>query len=88
MQSILRLDVRGASHAKKMTFSLENFPAGLKIDEKKIAEFMERRAPGRDKLSTARHEADEVVFTAGVKDGVTTGGAIRGEIASCDELLD
>ena len=84
MKRMLKLDIRGASHAKKMTFSLENFPAGVLVDEKKLAEFMERRAPGRDKLSTARREADEVVFTAGVKDGVTTGAAIVGEIASRD----
>ena len=82
--NFLRLDIRGASHAKKMSFSLENFPAGLAIDKVALAEFMERRAPGRDKLSTARREADEVVFTAGVKDGVTTGAAIVGEIASHD----
>ena len=82
--NFLRLDIRGASHAKKMTFSLENFPAGLVLDKVALAEFMERRAPGRDKLSTARREADEVVFTAGVKDGVTTGAAIVGEIASHD----
>jgi len=80
----LRLGIRGASHAKKMTFSLENFPAGVLVDEKKIAAFMERRAPGRDKLSTARRETDEVVFTAGVRDGVTTGGTVCGEIASRD----
>ena len=67
-----------------MTFSIENFPAGVRVDAKKLAEFMERRAPGRDKLSTARRETDEVVFTAGVKDGVTTGAAIVGEIASRD----
>ena len=82
--NFLRLDIRGASHAKKMTFSLENFPAGLAIDKTALAEFMERRAPGRDKLSTARRETDEVVFTAGVVDGVTTGATICGEIASRD----
>ena len=58
----LRLDVRGASHARKMTFSVENFPAGIRVDAKKLAEFMERRAPGRDKLSTARRETDEVAM--------------------------
>ena len=80
----LKLSVRGASHAKKMTFALENFPAGMRVDVSALAAFMERRAPGRDSLSTARREADEVVFTAGVKDGVTTGGTVRGEIASRD----
>ena len=83
--NFLRLDIRGASHAKKMTFSLENFPAGVRIDAKKLAEFMERRAPGRDKLSTARRETDEVVWRGGfAADGTTTGEPIVGEIASRD----
>ena len=82
--NFLRLDIRGASHAKKMTFSLENFPAGLALDKVALAEFMERRAPGRDKLSTARRETDEVVFTSGLGDGITTGTTICGEIASRD----
>lgn len=85
MQSILRLDVRGASHARKMTFTLENFPAGVRVDAEKVAEFMERRAPGRDKLSTARRETDEVVWRGGfAADGTTTGETIVGEIASRD----
>ena len=85
MQSILRLDVRGASHARKMTFTLENFPAGVRVDAEKLAAFMERRAPGRDKLSTARRETDEVVWRGGfAADGRTTGEPIVGEIASRD----
>ena len=85
MQSILRLDVRGASHARKMTFTLENFPAGVRVDVEKVAALMERRAPGRDKLSTARRETDEVVWRGGfAADGTTTGETIVGEIASRD----
>ena len=81
----IRLDIRGASHAKKMSFSIENFPAGLRVDAKKLAEFMERRAPGRDALSTARCESDEVKWISGIdSDGFTTGATIRGEIASHD----
>ena len=83
--NFLRLDIRGASHAKKMTFSIENFPAGVRVDAKKLAAFMERRAPGRDKLSTARRETDEVVWRGGfAADGTTTGETIVGEIASRD----
>ena len=83
--NFLRLDVRGASHARKMTFSLENFPAGVRVDAEKVAEFMERRAPGRDKLSTARRETDEVVWRGGFDaDGRTTGETVVGEIASRD----
>ena len=65
--NFLKLDIRGASHARKMTFSLENFPQGFALDRAGLAAFMERRAPGRDRLSTQRKEADEVVFTKGFK---------------------
>ena len=85
MQRFLKLDIRGASHAKKMTFALDRFPAGLAVDKKSIAEFMERRAPGRDALSTARRESDEVNWISGIgADGFTTGATIIGEIASHD----
>jgi chorismate synthase/shikimate 5-dehydrogenase len=68
-----------------MTFTLENFPAGVRVDAKKLAAFMERRAPGRDKLSTARRETDEVVWRGGfAADGTTSGETIVGEIASRD----
>ena len=87
----LKLAVRGASHARKMTFTLENFPAGLAVDAAQVAAFMARRAPGRDRLSTARRESDEVVWRRGFEsrgedaaDLVTTGGTIVGEIASRD----
>lgn len=89
--NFLRLDIRGASHAKKMTFSIENFPAGVRVDAEKLAAFMERRAPGRDKLSTARCETDKVVWRSGVArrgvsaaDLATTGETVVGEIASRD----
>ena len=82
---VLKLDVRGTSHAGKMRFAVGNFPAGLAIDREKLKEFMERRAPGRDKLSTARRETDEVVWRGGfAADGTTTGETIVGEIASRD----
>lgn len=80
----LKISVRGASHAKKMTFTLENFPADFRIDADALKALMERRAPGRDELSTQRKEPDAVVFTAGVKKGVTTGQTVCGEIASKD----
>ena len=80
----LKLAVRGTSHARRMTFALAGLPAGLRLDEAALAAFMERRAPGRDALSTARREPDRVVFTGGLADGATTGGPLCGEIASVD----
>ena len=60
----LALDIRGASHASAIRFSLAGFPKGFRVDETAFAAFMERRAPGRDKLSTPRREPDRVVFQA------------------------
>ena len=82
---MLKLGIRGASHARRMSFVMENFPSGFSVDEKALAKFMERRAPGRDALSTARRESDEVLFTSGFGlDGTTDGGDICGEIANRD----
>ncbi len=80
----LKLDVRGASHARALRFALSNFPAGVRIDAAALAAFMERRAPGRDRLSTQRRESDAVAFLSGVEGGVTTGGTIRGVIENRD----
>ena len=91
--SHLKLDVRGASHARAIRFTLENFPADFRIDTAELATFMERRAPGRDKLSTQRRETDEVIFESGVTTCtgraltpgvITTGATICGRIDNKD----
>ena len=81
----LRLSVEGESHSKEISFSLEGFPAGVRIDREALAALMERRAPGRNALSTARRESDEVEFLSGIGgDGITDGGTIAGRIANRD----
>ncbi len=80
----LHLTVRGASHASAITFKLENFPAGIHIDRAELEKLMERRAPGRDDLSTQRKEADRVEFVEGVVADRTTGARIVGRIANND----
>ncbi len=80
----LKLAVHGASHARRMTFTLANLPPDCAVDEAALADFMARRAPGRDDLSTARREPDRVTFTRGLADGFTTGETLCGEIANVD----
>lgn len=70
----LRLDVYGESHAPKIGMRLEGFPCGEVLDLEGLRKLMERRAPGRDALSTARREPDEPEFTSGVvREGVAPG---------------
>ena len=74
--SRLHLQIFGQSHSQSMGAVLDGLPSGLKIDEERLAAFMERRAPGRDEFSTKRKEADRVEFVSGVLDGVTTGAPV------------
>ncbi len=73
----LKLDVWGESHAPAIGMRLENFPEGFAVDREALQAFMERRAPGRDELSTARREPDVPEFTGGLRDGVTTGAPVE-----------
>ena len=71
------LTVFGASHAEKIGVRISGLAAGTRIDRDELQAFMERRAPGRDRYSTARREPDQVVFETGVdEDGTVTGGEI------------
>jgi chorismate synthase len=80
----LKLEVFGESHAPRIGMRLEGFPAGMEIDLAALQAFMERRAPGRDGLSTPRREPDVPRFVAGVENGVTTGAAIEATIDNVD----
>jgi len=80
----LRLTVFGASHAPSIGMRLENFPRGFMVDMDALKEFMERRAPGRDKMSTARREPDLPRFLSGIADGRTTGERIEAVIFNTD----
>ena len=76
----IKISVFGQSHSEKMGVIIDNLPAGFKIDEKELSEFMARRAPGNDKFSTPRKEGDIVKIVSGIKDGVTCGAPLCAEI--------
>lgn len=64
--------------------TIEGLPAGSPIDSGTLQAFLERRAPGRDALSTSRREADAPEFLCGVKNGVATGTPITAIIRNSD----
>lgn len=72
----IKINVFGQSHSAAIGVNIDGFPAGMKIDSEKLAQFMARRAPGRNEFSTPRKEADEVTFLSGVTDGHTNGAPI------------
>ena len=81
MSSILRgnkinVSVFGQSHSEAIGCVIDGLPAGVKLDTLSIEKFMERRAPGRNKYSTTRREADKPVILSGLVDNTTCGAPL------------
>ena len=71
-----RFTIFGQSHSAAVGVAIEGIPAGERIDREALQRFMDRRAPGRSELATARKEADVPEFVSGLKDGVTCGAPL------------
>lgn len=63
----------GESHGPAIGVVLQDVPSGIPVDEGFIALELSRRATGKNALSTARKEKDQVEFLSGVFEGKTTG---------------
>lgn len=73
---ILKLSIFGQSHGPAIGMTLDGIPAGLPIDLDALQSFLSRRAPGQNKYSTSRKEADAPEFLSGVVEGFTCGAPI------------
>ena len=80
----LRLTLFGRSHGPSVGMTLSGLPAGEPVSLPALQGFLDRRAPGRSPLATARREADIPRFLSGIKDGVTTGEDITAIIENTD----
>lgn len=81
----IELSIFGESHGKAIGIIMGNLPAGIELDMAEIQKNMKRRAPGQNKMSTARKEADEVHIMSGVIDNVTTGAPLCAMIDNSDQ---
>lgn len=82
--SKIKLTIFGQSHSQAIGCVLDGVPAGIKIDLERIEAFMARRAPGKNKISTARKEADKPNIISGIVDSVTCGAPICAIIENSD----
>jgi len=80
-----KVTVFGQSHSAEIGATIEGLPAGFRPDIEKLNAFMERRAPGRDRFSTTRKEADIPEFVSGLVDGVTCGAPVTAVIKNKDQ---
>lgn len=69
----LRLSIFGESHGEGIGVVINGLPAGLEIDFELIDKEMKRRAPGRNKISSQRKEADSAQIISGYFNNKTTG---------------
>ena len=72
----LRLTIFGQSHSAAIGVTVEGLPAGFPIDMAALQSFLDRRAPGRDKNSTTRKEADMPEFLSGLTGNTTCGAPL------------
>ena len=76
----IKISIWGQSHSPAIGVTIDGIKAGQKIDTEKLQQFMGRRAPGKDRFSTPRKEADKVEFLSGLVDSVTCGAPISAMI--------
>ncbi len=79
-----KVTIFGQSHGAAIGAVIDGVPAGLEIDEARIACDLARRAPGYAAGSTKRREPDRVNILSGVYNGRATGGPICGVIENTD----
>lgn len=72
----IKLSVFGESHGEAIGCVIDGLPSGIKLDFDQIQKEMDKRAPGRDRSSTMRKEADEPHILSGVLNGTTTGAPL------------
>ncbi len=79
-----RMTIFGQSHSSAIGVTMEGIPAGETLDMDELQRFLSRRAPGQNKWSTARSEADLPEFVSGLKGDTTCGAPLTALIRNTD----
>lgn len=79
-----KLSIFGESHGNGIGIVIDGIPPGIELDLNEIQREMDRRAPGKNLMSTARCESDKVEILSGFFDGKTTGTPLAGAIYNTD----
>lgn len=81
----LRVTTFGESHGAGIGCVIDGMPAGVKVDMDFLYSEMDKRRPGKNKLSTQRNEDDTPEILSGVFEGVATGTPIAVLIRNKDQ---
>lgn len=80
----IRVTVFGQSHGPAIGVVMDGLPAGLPVDLDRLQSFLDRRAPGRSDLTTARKEEDRPEILSGLFEGRTCGAPFAALIRNRD----
>lgn len=80
----LKITIFGESHGSSIGAVIDGLPSGVKLDLDYIKKEMERRAPGKNKISTQRKESDDFIIESGFFNGFTTGTSFCVRIKNSD----
>ena len=69
----IKMTIFGESHGLAIGCVIDGLPPGTAIDLEAVKAEMQRRAPGKSKLATARQEKDAFIIQSGFFEGRTTG---------------
>ncbi len=76
MGNNIKVQVFGQSHSEGLGVVIDGLPAGEEIDLVKINDFLQRRAGGKNKYSTARKEKDIPKIISGLVENRTCGAPL------------
>ena len=82
---LLTVTTFGESHGPAIGCVIDGCPPGLAIAAEEFRHDLERRATGRSRYTSQRHESDEVEILSGVYEGKTTGTPIALLIRNTDQ---
>lgn len=81
----LTVSIFGESHGNGIGVVIDGLPGGYEIDFEKVLDFMARRAPKKDGISTRRNEKDFPEIMSGYLNGKTTGTPLCAVIKNTDQ---
>lgn len=81
-----KVTVFGESHSDSIGVVIDGISAGTEINYDLINTQLQRRRPGKNKLSTNRNEKDEYHIVSGIVDGFTCGSSLCAIIKNKDYI--